>query len=453
MLIGRTTELKYLNNYYDRSGSQIIVVYGKKNVGKTALVKEFVNDKPYHYYMSRACSPREQQYQWGKELGDGGIKTLKYPEFSEIFEGIISKKTGKKVIIVDEFQNIVKSSDTFMKEIIGFVHNQWNKQEIMVVLCSSFTRWIENSMVNKIGEAAYELSGLLKVKELGFEYVKEYFSNYTSAQCVEVFSILGGFPGLWKHFQDKINVRDNICRNILNKDCALFHENMALMMEELREPGVYNSILAAIAAGNMKLNDLYEHTGFSRAKISVYLKNLMELELVEKVFSFDTEGRENAQKGIYRISNHFLNFYFTFLYPNKSQLYIEAPLTFYNKYIANHFKYYVAPYFSKVCYQFIENQNHKNRLPMEIQDMGEWVGKMGVIDVVATGDGKILLAGCNWDKPMFTYDDLEWLLFCAQKAMISADYIYLFSAERFDEKLALEAKIKKNVHLIDVKEL
>ena len=84
-----------------------------------------------------------------------------------------------------------------MKELISFVHNQWNRQDVLVILCSSSIGWIENSMVSKIGEAAYELSGLLKVKELSFEYLKEYFSNYTSEQCIEVYSVLGGFPGLW----------------------------------------------------------------------------------------------------------------------------------------------------------------------------------------------------------------------------------------------------------------
>lgn len=453
MIIGRTTELKYLNNYYDRAGSQILVVYGQKHVGKKALLQEFVMDKPNYYYHARACVEREQQFWWGKELAGMQIKTLKYPSYGEILEGIISKPTQKKVIIIDEFQHIIKNSDSFMKELVSFVHNQWNRQDVLVVLCSSSIGWIENSMVAKIGEAAYELSGLLKVKELNFEYLKEYFSNYISEQCVEVYSILGGFPGLWKYFSDRITVKDNVCKNLLDKSSFLFGEGERIVKEELREVSVYNTILASLASGNNKLNALYDHTQFSRAKISVYLKNLMELEIVEKVFSYDTEGRENAQKGIYRISNHLVDFYYTYMYPNLSKLSVEPALSFYNEYVGNYFKTYTARYFGKVCSQYIEKLNEKNKLPFQAAEMGEWVGKVGTIDVVAEGEGKALIAGCNWDKPMFTYEDYEWLVFCSKKACIEPEHVYLFSVERFDEKLALEAKIKRTVHLITAREL
>lgn len=453
MIIGRTTELKYLNNYYDRTGSQILVMYGQKHVGKSTLLKEFVLNKPHYYYHARACVEREQQFWWSKELGGMGIKTLKYPTYSEMFEGIISKRTQKKVIIIDEFQHIIKNSDTFMKELVSFVNNQWNRQDVLVILCSSSIGWIENSMVTKIGDAVYELSGLLKVKELGFEYLKEYFSNYSITDCVEIYSILGGYPGLWKYFNDRMSVKENICKNLLDKDSFLFGEGERIVTEELREMSVYNTILASLASGNNKLNALYEHTQFSRAKISVYLKNLMELEIVEKVFSYDSDGRENTQKGIYRICNHLVDFYYTYMYPNLSQLSMEPALAFYNEYVQNHFKTYTARYFGKVCIQYVQRLNEKNQLPFYAEDMGEWVGKVGTVDLIAQGEEKSLIVGCNWDRPMYTYEDLEWLLFCADKACVEPDYVYLFSVERFDEKLELEAKVKNNLRLISAKDL
>ena len=169
MVLGRTSELKYLNTYYDRDGSQIMVVYGEKNVGKTSLLRQFVQDKPYYYYRARSASEREQRYQWGNELGREEIKVLKYPTFTEIFQSVIREKNGKKVIIIDEFQYIIKSSDEFMRELVNFVHDNWLSTQVMVILCSSSIGWVENSMITKIGEAAYELSGFLKIRELGFE--------------------------------------------------------------------------------------------------------------------------------------------------------------------------------------------------------------------------------------------------------------------------------------------
>lgn len=454
MILGRTSELKYLNTYYDRDGSQVMVVYGEKNVGKTALLRQFVQDKSYYYYRARSASEREQLFWWGKELGQEEIKVLKYPSFTEIFQSILREKNGKKVIIIDEFQYIIKSSENFMKELINFVHDNWQGAQVMIILCSSSIGWVENSLITKIGDAAYELSGFLKIKELEFETMMEYFPGFSMEQCIEAYAVLGGIPGLWAHFNDKLGIKENICRYILDKKALLFEEGQRIVEVELRETGVYNTILASIASGNHKLNDLYMHTEFSRAKISVYLKNLMELELVEKVFSYDTEGKANVQKGIYRISNHFVHFYFTYLYPNLSSLEYLTPGEFYTKFIAPSFKSYVAEYFKTVCKQHVEKWNAWGRLPFEIDRIGEWVGKLGTIDIIAQNEkGETIVGICNWDKPMMRYDDYEWLLFCAEKAKIRADYVYLFSVKRFDEKLNLEAKVKHNLRLINVDEM
>lgn len=180
----------------------------------------------------------------------------------------------------------------------------------------------------------------------------------------------------------------------------------------------------------------------------------MELELVEKVFSYDTDGKVNTQKGIYRISNHLVHFYFTYLYPNLSSLETMTPGEFYQKFIAFDMKNYVAEYFNIVCKQYIEKWNKWGRLPIEVERIGEWVGKQGTIDVIAQNEeGKTIIGICNWDKPIMRYDDYEWLLFCAKKAKLRADYVYLFSIKQFDEKLSLEAKVKHNLKLISLDEM
>ncbi len=453
MLLGRTTELGYLNNYYDRDGSQILIVYGQKHIGKTELVKEFIKDRPGYYYLAKACSEREQAYQWGRQLAHDGYIIDKFPNFQDIFEKISRRATGKKVLVIDEFQNIVRASDAFMKELVAFVHSQWNRDNVMVILISSSIGWIENSMITRIGEAAYELSGLLKIKEMPFADIVERFPNFRIEECVEAYAILGGIPGLWNQFDDRLTIQQNICRNILDANSFLFEEGERILTEQLREPGVYNTIMASIAAGAHKLNDLYLHTEFSRAKISVYLKNLIELELVEKVFSYDTAGKENVQKGIYRISHPFVDFYYTYMYPHLSDLQMLSVGEFYNHYIMRDFRRYVAGYFKMVCRQHLTRLGERGRLPIACGTIGEWIGKAGSLDIIAQDqEGRTLIGLCNWEKPM-TYEDYENLLLYAKKAKISADYIYMYTAFRFDEKLNLEAKVKSNLKLVQISDL
>lgn len=453
MLFGRTSELKYLNSYYDRDGSQILVVYGQKHIGKTALVREFMDDKPGYYYLARACSEREQSYQWCSQLQRDGYETEQFMSFHDIFAKITRRSSGKKVLVIDEFQNIVRASERFMKELVSFVHSQWNRDEVMVVLCSSSIGWIENSMITRIGEAAYELSGFLKIRELLFEDIIQKFPNFRIEECVEAYAILGGFPGLWNQFDDRLTIQQNICRNILDPNSFLFEEGERMLTDQLREPGVYNTIMASIAAGSHKLNNLYLHTEFSRAKISVYLKNLIELELVEKVFSYDTEGRENVQKGIYRISHPFVEFYYTYMYPYLSDLQTLSVGEFYNRYIMPDFRRYVTGYFKRVCRQHLTKMNNRHKLPIDFDIVGEWIGKAGELDIIARDeDGRTLIGLCNWERPM-TYEDYEELLGYAKKAKINADYVYMYTAFRFDEKLNLEAKVKPNLKLVQISDM
>lgn len=448
MIIGRNAELNQLGNYYDRDKSQILVMYGQKYVGKTSLIKEFISDKPNYYFYCEPASEREQRYRLGCFLGNLGIKTLKYPTLSEVFSVFSKNHTQKKVIVFDEFQNILKSCPEFCDELISFIHSNWKTQEYLVILVSSSVGFVENSLVSKIGEAAFELSGFLKIKELSFNDLREYFSLYTNEDCALCWSILGGFPGLWKMFDEHLSVKENIIKNIISKNGPLYEVSKNLIDEELRETSVYNTILSALSEGRKKLNDLYEHTEFSRAKISVYLKNLMELEIVTKVFSVDSEGRENTCKGVYDISNKIIDFYYTFLFRNSSFLEMESPEEFFSLRIAPYLKNYVGKYYSEICKEFIERNNERKKLPITIERFGKWIGKQGDIDIVGeSSEGKNLLALCIYDKAMLTYEDYEWLLYCAGKAKLSADYIYLFTGNRFDEKLSLEAKVRKNLKL------
>lgn len=454
MLHGRINELRYLNNFYEKSGSQMVVVYGQKGVGKTRLLKEFTKDKPGFFYQCRECSEREQQYQWGQELGNQHVRVLRFPDFPELLDASCKESDIKQVLVIDEFQYIIKNSSTFMNALVAFVNNTWNKREVLVVLLSSSTSWVENNMVKKIGEAAYELSGLLKIRQLDFFQIRDAFPGYSMEDAVMLYGILGGVPLLWRYMNPKYSLEKNICEQLLADYGGLRYECERLLTEELRELSVYNSILSALACGHHKLNDIYQHTGFSRAKISVYLKNLMELELIEKVFSYDTDGRENVQKGVYRISNHFVHFYFTYIYANRNMLDLLEPEQFYRTAIKPYLRYYSAPYFKQVCLDYLLRRGQKEDLPIKLTQYGEWVGKAGNIDVILQDESDETLIGCcNFEKPMMTYEDYEWLIFLASKAKIRTDHIWLFSSGRFDEKLYLEEKVKKNLKLISIQDI
>ena len=234
----------------------------------------------------------------------------------------------------------------------------------------------------------------------------------------------------------------------------LHHEAEDFIGSELRELSVYDTILSSIARGNEKLNDLHQDTGYSRAKISVYMKNLAAFDVIEKVVSFDTGGWSNAKKGVYRIKNHFIAFWFRFVYPHLSDLYMMEPKEFYQAYIARDLDDYLRRYFVDVCHEYLSLLNMMGKLPIHVQSMGTWIGKTGTIDVVGEDDVRNHIVGvCNWERPTITYEQYEKLQEDMALARIKATTIYLFSAKSFDPRLVKLASEDESVILVDMKEL
>ncbi len=455
MLIGRDSEIGVLNEYKRRSGNQVMVMYGLKGVGKTTLVREFLQDSgDYILFDCKQVYEREQLYQWSN-TDRLPLELPEYPEYDDLFgaiSGHFADSDNKNILVFDEFQYLLKYSNEFTNHLFDFLATA--DKPYFVILVSSSIEWVENSMVGKIGQRARGITGFFKVKELCFADFRTYFTKFKYDECVTGYAILGGIPRLWKYFDKNKGFKDNILHNILDVSAPLLTYGEDFVASELRETSVYNTILWALANGKNKLNDLYAHTQFSRAKISVYIKNLMELGFVSKEFSVDTEGRENTQKGVYDICCNFVDFSYQFLFPYKDELQYKDANTFYNEHIRPGIKSYTAKYFPAICKEYLDTQNGFNNLPIKYDRMGSWLGKSGTIDFVCRdAGGHVLIALCNWEKPMMRFDDYEWLMFCAKQAKLTPDYVYLFSAGGFDDGLHFAVSSKKNIRLITVDEL
>lgn len=432
MFIGRKAELKFLNHYYGLGGSQLLIVYGQKGVGKTTLLKHFSKDNGYCYYQARACSDREQRYQWGAEQRKEQSRLSRYPEYEEIFASIFSGSGNqKRILIIDEFHYLVKGNENFFSGLTDFVRSREKSSPCMILLCTSASGWVENSMIQKIGASASALSGLLKVREFGFHEMMSLFPGYGMEDGMLIYAALGGVPGLWNSFSSELSAEENIIRNLIRKDSRLYGEISVYMAEELREPAVYNTLLTAMSRGCTKLNDMYRHTGFSRAKISVYLKNLMELDLVEKIYSFESEGYANTKKGIYQVSNSYVRFYFRYLFPNQSRLEELSPEEFYHSVVADSYPDFTEEAYRRIC---------REQMTDGCAFVGEWIGKTGNLDIVAKDTkGRITVCACSYAREM-TLQDYEWLEYHIRQAKIRPDKIKLFCEKGFDSRLRQMAK-------------
>ncbi len=469
MFLGRTEELAALNDIYNSGKNSLTVLYGRTGIGKTELIKEFIKDKSCVYYVATQSSSSQQEEimleSFGMQFGNQELSDVALPMgvdapkgYDELLAYVYNIKADVKLIIIEEFQNIVKQNKSFMdsvKRLVdGELEGRYGDGQVMVICTSSSISWIENSLVSTIGANALAINEFIKLKELSFVDTVRFYKKYSVPDAMLLYAITGGVPGYMVEFSDTMSIKDNICNNILANNKKMRNEGSEYIKEELRETALYNTILSYIARGADKLNELHAMTGFGRDKISVYLKNLIEREIVEKIYSYDTSGNEYTRKGLYRIKSGFTEFWFKYIYGREAQLELLGEQGFYDRYIADTISDYAKETFVKVGTEFVEIMDSMDRLPIKIDRRGRWWGKNGDIDIIACDiDKKYVIGKCNWLTEVFTFTMFEELVYNVNLAGIGRDYIYLFSKGTFDEELTAYAKDNANINLISLNDL
>lgn len=459
MLLGRSKELEYLNQYYRQNRNQLVVLYGGKGVGVTAVREEFSRQKETICLHAYPSAPRQMAYLWSKELISQGISfDEEYPDFELLFETLlqsfIHRNKGKLVLCIEAFHHLIRLDSSFLSALVTLMSKSEYQNSIMIILSGNAVGYIENTFVSQIGTLAYSISGFVKVKPLRFIDLVCYFDIPDIPKCMDFYAISGGIPLHWSYFDGGKTMKENICRLFLRKDAVFYKIGFDIVSDSLREPAVYNTLLAAIAEGKEKLNDIHLHTGFSRAKISVYLKNLMAHEMVEKVFSYEAPGDMNVKKALYRIQNPLLLFWFRFVYPHFGLIETMPPETFYEKFIAPKLSDFTGKVFSKVCGEYLCIMNEQKALPVSFHKFGEWVGKLGTIDFVGQNEKRDTILGfCNCSGDKMSLDDFNHYMELAKQALLKPEHCYLFSVSGFEAELEAFADDRESVYLVDMKQL
>ena len=304
MTFNRKNQLANLSKLYNSNENQVVVFYSDSDSDIHEIIKDFLRDKEFFYYRALQLSSDEQINQFRNSINKQLIKSvITEPGYYGALKAMMEAKCEKRVVVIDEFQHIIKYSNELVVEILKCINNKWGNQPVLFILLSSNAFFVENQMVEKLKETAYEIAGIIKLNELTFIDLMKHFSRFTKEELIVSYAILSGKSKRILAFNNNTTLKQNIIDTLLSEEGVLYKKGMNILPPELREHSVYNTILINIAKGNNKLSDLHKATGYERSKISVYLSNLMEHNLIEKIESFDTLGKENTIKGVYSIKD------------------------------------------------------------------------------------------------------------------------------------------------------
>ena len=458
MFIGREKELQFLNERYESNKAELIVLYGRRRVGKTETLKEFCKDKPNVFYSCKECTDNEQLQSFSQIILQKDIPASKYiksfANWEQLFKSILElNNKGKKLLIIDEFPYMVKNN----KEIPSILQNLWDnvlkEENVMIILCGSSMSFIEKEILAEKNPLYGRATGIYKMTQMDFYDAIKFFPKYSLEDKIYAYSILGGIPHYLKEFDVTKSIKQNIQDNILKKGCILYNEVNFMLHQELREITMYNTIIEAIALGNTKLNDIYLKTNIEKTKIIAYISNLIELGIIEREFSADDKikAQANNQRGLYKLTDNFFKFWYTYVFPNTSALELGDTKGVYDLYIKDTLNHFASSSFENICIDYLNLENIKGTLPFRFKTIGRWWdNNNNEIDIYAT-DGKSLLLGeCKFKNSKVTIADYQDLKNKCCNEM--PKYYYIFSKSGFKENL-IELSKDENIKLISLEEI
>ncbi len=433
--INRQEELEFLQDAYKSDKSQLVVLYGRRRVGKTYLLQHFMKEKKHTYFFCTKGNETEQikllSGMIGETFNDTALSLSPFSEWRTLFMYLYEKAQKERfLLVIDEFPFLMSANPAVTSIFQKYWDEYLSKTKIMLVLCGSSITMMESEVLAYKSPLYGRRTGQWKVKPFLFGNTIDFFQKSSNIEeIIKIFSITGGVPFYLAELNLDKTALENIQEQIARKGKLLYEEGEILLKEELREPSTYFSILEAISSGNTKQAHIANRIGMPSTGLPRYLSTLERLEYIEKIIPV-TEFKR-SKKTIYKIRDNFINFWFKFIYPNRSYI-EEGNYGKFKEILDKYFEKHVSFAFEGVCMDFLRENLRKNLLPFSFTKLGTWYGysrdevtkvrKVDEIDIVGLEEntGDIIFMECKWE--ILSEKAAEKVLFELKEKSLNVDW-------------------------------
>ena len=447
----RKQDLKYLQDIFDRPSNDIAVLYGKSTSGLSEILRDFSKDKEFLYYRATAVQDQIQRQLFAGEIHEQTRSPI-FPEddYDRLITTYINENgDSKKLIIFGDFYWLIKANPTFINFLSQLLFHQTKAGSVMILLVCDDIRWVENDMIRLIGRKSSEISGVIKMHAYSATEFVECFPRIPLSEAMAIYSVIGGKCRYYSEITDE-STAHSVVISELERFADDSFEPGDFLPKDIREPAVYNTILLNIAAGHAKLNELHNATGIDRAKLSVYLKTLIESGIVKKAVSADVGDGANVLKGTYLIVEREEYFYYKLVYPHLSSLRVIGAERFYRRFIDQEIIPFIEEFYPHFCMEHVAWLRDHDRLNFRVSSIEEYYDKAKAIGfVVVAAGGSVIACATRYAGPHMSYQTYEDVKAAVRRNKINCDNIWLFSASGFDQKLAMFGSVTPGVRLID----
>ena len=455
MFIGREREITALDKLYNSNKFEFAVIYGRRRVGKTALINHFMDDKESIYFMGVESNEKQNLENFSKsiiEYSSGIEAETSFLSFQAALEYVFKLSERKRLILViDEYPYVARSSKSLASTLQLLIDKYKDTSKLMLILCGSSMSYMEDEVLAYKSPLYGRRTAQMKILPFSFNEACRYLKNYSDEDKALAYGIVGGTPQYLLQIDDRLSIEDNIKNTYLNPISFLYEEPTNLLKQEVREPAIYTAIITAIAVGASRMSDISNKVGEDSNICANYLKSLINLGIIKKETPY---GEKSSRKSIYSIKDNMFRFWYRFV-PGNNSIIMRGAADIVYKRIEPQLSEYMGAVFEEICKQYLWNLLLNGNSPVEFSELGRWWGndpiekKQTEIDIMGEQDKQTALFGeCKWTNEKVDLGVLETLIKRSKLFSYVNVHLYLFSKSGFTKGCIDKANELGNVSIL-----
>ncbi len=357
--INRIEELQLLKKILESKQKEMLVLFGRRRIGKTALLRYISRRQPSLFFACPISTEKESlrlfQSRMAEVLNEPLLRETHFPGWPEALNYGFKACSKKNIpIILDEFPYLLRS----VPGIGSIIQNIWDSFEdpIKIILNGSLISIMYNNFFNTTAPLYGRRTYQLHMKPMTFNQIKNFYPNITFDQQLKYYGTFGGIPAYAFRAAQYESYQQAICDLICDSNGIFYYEPELLVKEELRDPNAYFSILHSIASGNTRPHLIAQASGINQASMSKYLDILIKIGIIQRLTPITEKNPERSKKGIYRLADNFLKFWFRYIYPNRSVIDSGMGKELTKSHIIPDLSTYIGFVYEEICHQEIKER-------------------------------------------------------------------------------------------------
>ncbi|MFN3200259.1 MAG: ATP-binding protein [Bradymonadia bacterium] len=399
--IGRERELSLLRRAATSTSGDLIPIYGRRRVGKSALIIKLLSEHLGVYHLGQKAPAELQRRAFLQNAAIAADEPLlAHIDASDWHTCLLTLTqrwpAGRPLLLAfDEFQWTVEASPELPSVLQGLWDQHWRHQPTLIMLCGSFIGFMEREVLGQESPLFGRRTAQIHLQPFGHREARAFHPNYSLADAARTHFICGGVPQYLKTFDDQCSVEMNIRSQLLDEFAPLYREPEFLLREELREVRNYHAILMALARSSASVSTLARATALPERSLPYYLQQLEGLGYVRRRQPL-SPGAGRGRRVRYTLDDPLLKFWFRFVFPHQSALAQQGPSALFDHAIKPHLPGHFGLCFERMCRLALPALYAQEGVSTTFE-IGEFWNAQVQIDVVSVrADDWVDLGECKW---------------------------------------------------------